>query len=81
MVKTTKNPIEEEESKIKSSSIISRILDEKTDKYITVLKVPTDVRFLEETEGILAELNERLEKEGIDTPDLVKKAWKTDEAY
>jgi hypothetical protein len=56
-----------------------RTLDEKTGRYIHILDVSKDARFLNETEGILKELNERLNEEGIDTPDLVKKAWKTSE--
>jgi len=31
---------------------------------------------LDETEGVLSKLNEKLDREGIDTPDLVKRAWK-----
>jgi len=60
----------------RSQPALRKELNEKTNHYIHILHVQKDLCFLEETEGILKELNRRLNKEGIDTPDLVKKAWK-----
>jgi len=60
----------------KKRPLFLRIIDEKTGRYIHILNVPKDAQFLNETEGMLEELNERLNEEGIDTPDLVKKAYR-----
>ena len=57
--------------------VVVRILDKKTGLYIDVMNVPKDFSSLDKTEGILIELNETLEKESMDTPNLVKKAWKS----
>jgi len=56
-----------------------RILDEKASLYINVLNVPKDASSLDKTRGVLSELGNALEKQGMDTPDLVKRAWKASE--
>lgn len=50
--------------------------DPRTGRNIYILNVKKDSDSLYETEGLLEEIGRKIEQEGIDTPDLVRKAWK-----
>ncbi len=62
-----------------SSQCLQKIYDPKSGLHIWVLSFPKDARALDETEGILNHLAPQLEKEGLDSVKLVKRAWKTSE--
>jgi len=61
---------------VKSQTAFRKELNEKTDHYIHILDVQQDPRFLKETEGILKELNIKLDEKNLDVAELVKRAWK-----
>lgn len=50
--------------------------DPRTGRSVYILNVQKDSNTLKETEGLLEEIGKKIEREGIDTPDLVRKAWK-----
>lgn len=56
-----------------------RIFDAKSGLEIYVLNVPKDLRAIDETEGILKNLSQKLKDQNIEPVDLVKRAWKTSE--
>ena len=47
--------------------------------YIHVFNVPKNPKSIDQTEGILSKFAQKLDEEGIEPTDLVKKAWKTSE--
>lgn len=55
---------------------VAVVRDKKTGKNVFILDTAKDLGALDETEGILQKIWEKLEKEKIDTPELVKRAWK-----
>jgi len=63
----------------KSQPALRKELNEKTGHYIHILDVQKDPRFLKETEGILKELNTKLDEKNLDVAELVKRAWKRTE--
>ena len=62
-----------------SSPVPERLYDLKTGMYIHVLNVPKNPKSIDQTEGILSEFAPKLDEEGIEPADLVKRAWKTSE--
>ena|SRR3990170_8809585 len=53
---------------------LQRVFDSKSGLEICVLSVPKDLAAIDQTEGILSDL-----EQGIEPVDLVKRAWKTQE--
>ncbi|MFQ6074738.1 MAG: hypothetical protein ACE5Z5_01200 [Candidatus Bathyarchaeia archaeon] len=51
------------------------IPDSRTGRLVTILNVPKHGSSIEETEGILEHMRDRLLEEGMDTPDLVMRVW------
>lgn len=55
------------------------IQDLRTGNLVTILNVPKHESSIEQTEGIIEQLRDQLLEEDIDTPDLVKRVWKSGE--
>jgi len=62
-----------------SVPLIEKILDPKSGLYIYILKATKDSQVIDRTEGILSDILQKLDEEGIEPIDLVKRAWKTSE--
>ena len=58
------------------SSPIKRTFNLKIGSDLYVLDTPKNPRAIDQTEGILSDLSEKLDEEGIEPTDLIKRAWK-----
>ena len=56
-----------------------KIFDVKSGLQICVLNVPKNAKAIDETEGVLHHLAQKLEEQSLEPVDLVKRAWKSSE--